>query len=68
MDSKSTPRVVVVGAGFGGLNAARVLARYSVHVTLVDRKNRSSIKWRPLVFPQVKSRLRSAGFWAVART
>ena len=33
------PRVVVVGAGFGGLNAARALARAPVRVTVVDRRN-----------------------------
>ena len=33
------PRVVVVGAGFGGLSAARTLANRPVDVTLVDRNN-----------------------------
>src|SRR6201984_2333732 len=33
------PRVVIVGAGFGGLNAARSLARARVQVTVIDRKN-----------------------------
>ena len=32
-------RVVVIGGGFGGLNAARALARLPVAVTLVDRAN-----------------------------
>jgi NADH dehydrogenase len=32
-------RVVIVGGGFGGLNAARRLARSPVAVTLVDRRN-----------------------------
>jgi NADH dehydrogenase len=32
-------RVVVVGAGFGGLNAARALAKLPVEITVVDRKN-----------------------------
>jgi NADH dehydrogenase len=32
-------RVVVVGGGFGGLNATRALARAEVDVTLVDRTN-----------------------------
>jgi NADH dehydrogenase len=32
-------RVVVVGGGFGGLRAARALARLPVQVTLVDRRN-----------------------------
>jgi NADH:ubiquinone reductase (H+-translocating) len=33
------PRVVIVGGGFGGLYAARALARAPVHVTLVDKRN-----------------------------
>jgi NADH dehydrogenase len=35
----SLPRVVIVGGGFGGLNAARALAKAPVAVTLVDRRN-----------------------------
>ena len=33
------PRVVIAGAGFGGLQVARGLARASVEVTLVDQHN-----------------------------
>ncbi len=33
------PRVVIVGAGFGGLNAAQVVAKAPVQVTVIDRKN-----------------------------
>jgi NADH:ubiquinone reductase (H+-translocating) len=33
------PHVVIVGGGFGGLAAARALARAPVHVTLLDRHN-----------------------------
>jgi NADH dehydrogenase len=33
------PRVVIVGAGFGGLDAARALARAPVRVTVLDRHN-----------------------------
>src|ERR1700746_293360 len=33
------PRVVIVGAGFGGLNAARTLAKAPVQITVIDRKN-----------------------------
>jgi NADH dehydrogenase len=33
------PRVVIIGGGFGGLSAARSLARAPVHVTLIDRHN-----------------------------
>ena len=33
------PRVVIVGAGFAGLNAARALAKAPVQITVIDRKN-----------------------------
>ena len=33
------PHVVIVGGGFGGLFAAKRLAKQSVHVTLIDRRN-----------------------------
>jgi NADH dehydrogenase len=33
------PHVVIIGGGFGGLNAARALAHAPVNVTLVDKRN-----------------------------
>jgi NADH dehydrogenase len=39
MVQRNRSRVVIVGAGFGGLLAARTLARYPVQITLVDRQN-----------------------------
>jgi NADH dehydrogenase len=39
MEQTNNPRVVIVGAGFGGLVAARALARYPVRITLIDRQN-----------------------------
>src|ERR1700732_2186808 len=39
MNQHSQSRVVIIGAGFGGLIAARALARYPVQITLIDRKN-----------------------------
>jgi NADH dehydrogenase FAD-containing subunit len=33
------PQVIIVGAGFGGLTAARALKRATVDITLVDRRN-----------------------------
>jgi len=38
-DPNRRPRVVIVGAGFAGLSAALGLARASVDVTLIDRRN-----------------------------
>jgi NADH dehydrogenase len=38
-ESDHRPRVVIVGAGFGGLSAAKKLANANVRVTLVDRRN-----------------------------
>jgi NADH dehydrogenase len=42
------PNVVVVGAGFGGLEAARKLAKLPVRVTLIDRKNHHT--FQPLLY------------------
>jgi NADH dehydrogenase len=36
---ESRPRVIVIGAGFGGLWATRKLARVKADVTLIDRNN-----------------------------
>ncbi len=33
------PRVVIIGGGFGGLNAARALKRAPVEIVLIDREN-----------------------------
>src|SRR5579864_1827075 len=48
MNEKSRPRVVVVGGGFGGLDAAKTLAHLPVQVTLVDRKNHHT--FQPLLY------------------
>jgi NADH dehydrogenase len=34
-----TPRVVIVGGGFGGLSAAKALAKAPFEITLIDRNN-----------------------------
>src|SRR5260370_11736171 len=41
-------RVVIVGAGFGGLNAAETLAGAPVEITVSDRKNRHT--FQPLLY------------------
>jgi NADH:ubiquinone reductase (H+-translocating) len=48
MNHEPRPRVVIVGAGFGGLTAARRIARLPVQVTVVDRKNHHS--FQPLLY------------------
>jgi len=37
--SVQRPKVTIVGAGFGGLSAARALGEAPVEITLIDRKN-----------------------------
>ena len=38
-EGRGRPHVVIVGAGFGGLYAARALRRVPVDVTVIDRRN-----------------------------
>jgi NADH dehydrogenase len=48
MNAKPIPQVVIIGAGFGGLNAALKLAREPVRITLIDRKNHHT--FQPLLY------------------
>jgi NADH dehydrogenase len=48
MNGKTAHRVVIVGAGFGGLNAAESLARAPVGITVIDRKNHHT--FQPLLY------------------
>jgi NADH dehydrogenase len=45
---RARPRVVVLGGGFAGINAAMELAKLPVDVTLVDRKNYHT--FQPLLY------------------
>jgi NADH dehydrogenase len=55
----SSARVVIIGGGFGGLSAAKVLRnREGVHVTLLDRRNHHV--FQPLLY-QVATATLSAG-------
>ena len=42
------PKVVIIGAGFGGLTAAREVSRLPVDVTVLDRKNHHT--FQPLLY------------------
>jgi NADH dehydrogenase len=42
------PRVVIIGAGFAGINAAKALSRTPAQVTVVDRKNHHT--FQPLLY------------------
>src|SRR5467141_899983 len=52
------PRVVIVGGGFGGLEAAKALRRASVRVTVIDRTNHHL--FQPLLY-QVATSVLSPG-------
>jgi NADH dehydrogenase len=39
LTTDSKPRIAIIGAGFGGLQAALHLARLPVQITLIDRRN-----------------------------
>jgi NADH:ubiquinone reductase (H+-translocating) len=48
MNTSETPRVIVIGAGFGGLKAASTLAKGPLQVTVIDRKNHHT--FQPLLY------------------
>ncbi|MDE1156027.1 MAG: NAD(P)/FAD-dependent oxidoreductase [Acidobacteriaceae bacterium] len=51
-------RIVIIGAGFAGLNAARELAKLDVNVTLIDRRNHHT--FQPLLYQVALSVLNPA--------
>ena len=68
------PRVVVLGAGFAGLNAALALGDMAVDVTVIDRRNHHT--FQPLLYQVARRRIvarpispgPSAPFCATRRT
>lgn len=60
------PRVVIVGAGFGGLAAAKRLAGQAVDVTLVDRRNHHL--FQPLLYQVATAALSPADIAAPIRS
>ncbi len=60
------PRVVIVGAGFGGLNAARALSNVPVHVTVIDRNNHHL--FQPLLYQVATAGISPADICAPVRS
>lgn len=49
------PEVVIIGGGFGGVDAARALKKANVHVTLIDKRNYNLFV--PLLYQVASSQL-----------
>ncbi len=73
MTQNTAHRVVIVGAGFGGLNAARALRKAPVSVTVINGTNHHVFEpliyqSRPVSCPPARSPPRSATCSARRRT
>jgi NADH dehydrogenase len=66
MKTLSRPHVVIIGAGFGGLSAAKRLAGRDVDVTLVDRRNHHV--FQPLLYQVATAALSPADIAGPIRT
>src|SRR5215467_7145194 len=62
----SKPHVIIVGAGFGGLQAAKKLARKNVRVTVIDRTNYHL--FQPLLYQVATAALSPADISAPVRS
>jgi NADH:quinone reductase (non-electrogenic) len=51
----SSPRIVIIGGGFGGLAAAQALRKTAAHITLIDRTNHHL--FQPLLYQVATSEL-----------
>jgi len=60
------PRIVIVGAGFGGLSAAEELSRHDVDVILIDRQNHHL--FQPLLYQVATAGLSPADIAAPIRS
>jgi NADH dehydrogenase len=65
MPARTPPHVVVVGAGFAGLTAARTLGRAPVRVTVLDRRNHHL--FQPLLYQVATAALSPAQIAAPIR-
>lgn len=63
---KEKPHVVIIGAGFGGLSAAKALAKEDVCVTVIDRRNHHL--FQPLLYQVATAALSPAQVAAPIRS
>ena len=63
--SPGKPHVIIIGAGFGGLLAAKKLARKNVRVTVIDRTNYHL--FQPLLYQVATAALSPADIAAPVR-
>jgi NADH dehydrogenase len=63
--SPSKPHVIIVGAGFGGLSAAKAFAKEPVSVTVIDRRNHHL--FQPLLYQVATAALSPAQIAAPIR-
>jgi NADH:ubiquinone reductase (H+-translocating) len=63
--SRNPPHIVILGGGFGGLQAARSLRRAPVRVTLIDRRNHHL--FQPLLYQVATAALSPADIAAPIR-
>src|SRR6266542_4167400 len=66
MSSNQKPRVVIVGSGFGGLEAAKKLACKNVDLTVIDRTNYHL--FQPLLYQVATAALSPADIAAPVRS
>lgn len=72
MDAANSPHIVVVGAGFGGLQLIRDLDGAKVRITLIDQRNHHLFQpllyqWPQPSFPPQKLPGRSAIFFVTGQ-
>ena len=65
-DGSKLPHVVIVGAGFGGMEAARALKNAPVRVTIIDRNNHHT--FQPLLYQVATAGLSSSDITAPIRS
>ena len=64
--AQARPQVVIVGAGFGGLEAAKALRRADVDITVLDRQNHHC--FQPLLYQVATAALSPAEVaWPIRR-